>query len=351
MLLHRFPIWNKFKTMVRLTKDGRLSLKRASNLILVNLSLALKQPKPWGKPYMMLIEPTNLCNLRCPMCPTGNGTMTRAKGFMSFETFKKIIDEMGDYLLTLTLMNYGEPFLNKDACKMIRYAKAKNINVVTCTNGHYFETKESAMELVKSGIDTITIALDGATAETQLKYRVNSDFEKVLTSIKNVVTARNSLGLKKPTIKMQFILMKHNEHEIDKIRKIAKEFGVDALSIKTAWVNNKAEAEKFLPTDKKWWRYDVTEEGIKWRVPITNSCPKLWNSTLVNWDGSIVPCCNDMYAKHVFGNLNEAGIKNVWNSKRYESFRKQVVTDKKKIPICSNCPSNMDITIEERMTS
>src|SRR3989338_2689484 len=127
MLLYKFYALKRAKTFLKLVADKRVTPKRAWNLAMVYASKYMRLKNPWGKPYYLLIEPTNLCNLKCPMCPTGNGTMPRPRGFMTFETFKKIIDEMGDYLITVTLMNYGEPFLNQDVYKMISYANKRNI--------------------------------------------------------------------------------------------------------------------------------------------------------------------------------------------------------------------------------
>ncbi len=351
MLLHKFPKLNKLKTFAKLTKEGRLTFTRAYNLILVHASLSLNLTKPLGKPYILFIEPTNICNLKCPMCPTGNGTLKRPKGFMSFDTFKKTVDELDDYLISIVLMNYGEPFLNKEAYKMIRYAKDKNINVLTSTNGHFFDSKKDAEELVKSGIDAITIALDGATAKTNSRYRKNSDFGQIMRSIRNVVEARKRLKKKNPQIKIQFIIMKHNEHELDMLRKLSKDLGVDVLSIKTVRVNSKEEAEEFMPHNKKWQRYDLSKGDLSERMKVKNECPMLWKSTLVNWDGSVVPCCNDPHGSINLGSLKKNSITDIWVGKKYVGLRKQVLKDRSRIPICSNCFSDKDISVEERFDS
>ena len=93
--------------------------KRFINSTLNFISKSVKCPYVFGLPESIFIEPTNTCNLKCPLCPTGSGKMKRRKGFLSFENFKKIIDEIGDYIYYLTLTNYGEPFLNKNILKII----------------------------------------------------------------------------------------------------------------------------------------------------------------------------------------------------------------------------------------
>ncbi len=54
-----------------------------------------------GMPLAIGAELTNHCNLRCPECPSGSGTLTRARGFMDPVLFQKIIDELSPYLYNI----------------------------------------------------------------------------------------------------------------------------------------------------------------------------------------------------------------------------------------------------------
>jgi len=68
-------------------------------------------------PLFLMVEPTNVCNLRCPACPTGSGKLNRPKRMMRFEEYKRIIDQVKNKVIGIALWNYGEPFLNKNFCK------------------------------------------------------------------------------------------------------------------------------------------------------------------------------------------------------------------------------------------
>jgi MoaA/NifB/PqqE/SkfB family radical SAM enzyme len=116
---------NKGQIIWSLFKQGGITPRRVSNLTRLYLSYPTKNPNVKGYPAILMIEPTNFCNLKCPLCPTGNDSLTAPKGYMDFEDYKKIIDEMGDYLLNVTLWNFGEPFLHKQISDMIDYAKKK----------------------------------------------------------------------------------------------------------------------------------------------------------------------------------------------------------------------------------
>ena len=101
---------------------------------------------------MMMVEPSNFCNLKCPLCPSGNGQMTRERGNMGLAEFKRLVDDVGDHLVLLMLWNQGEPFINKDLLAMIRYARDRRIVVMTSTNGHFVRTREQARQVVDSGL-------------------------------------------------------------------------------------------------------------------------------------------------------------------------------------------------------
>lgn len=101
----------------------RGDLKRLVNYLAVKLQYKLLVSKVYGLPYDVIIDPCNICMLHCPLCPTGRGETSRKRAVMEFELFKKIIDEIGDYVISVNFTNWGEPLLNRDLDRMIRYCK------------------------------------------------------------------------------------------------------------------------------------------------------------------------------------------------------------------------------------
>ena len=81
-------------------------LKKLKNWLLVESSLLFKPERPWGWPTHLQVEPTNLCNLKCPLCPVTEG-LKRPKGHMDLDLFKKFIDEVGDYAFLIILWDWG----------------------------------------------------------------------------------------------------------------------------------------------------------------------------------------------------------------------------------------------------
>lgn len=305
------------------------------NLILVKFSKIMRLKKVLGYPLTVMVEPTNTCTLKCPLCPTGQGLLRRPSGFMDFETFKKIVDQFGKYSLHLRLWNWGEPLLHKDFIKMVKYARKHDWYINTSTNS-FFLTPEIAKELVSSGLDSIIVSLDGASEKTYKKYRKQGDFKKVIRAINALVAEKEKQNSKTPRIHLQFIIMRHNEHEIPKIKKLAKELKVDFLALKKVGIMDpslKKDIKKYLPSGK-YSKY--TPEGkIKIR---RNMCDIIYEETVVNWDGSVVPCCYDMHNTYVFGNIRETFFKKIWNNEKYVAFRSAILKNKSQIPMCANCP-------------
>lgn len=344
--------YERLKLFFNILSRGYVTPKKFYNICLCVFSELIKKPGSMGKPFNLMLEPTNTCNLSCPACPCGNKSDKRKKGFMHLENFKKIIDHMSPYVINLTFWNYGEPFMHKDAINMIKYAKSKNMRVITSTNGHFFKDKKKVEELVRSKLDRVIIALDGASQETLQKYRINSKFSDIIEGIENIVEMKKKLKSKYPLIEIQFIIMKHNEHEMDKMRRLAKKIGVNILKYKTVCLYenfNDMGAAELLPSRSELSRYKKNKQGqAVSKIKIKNRCSRLWFATVINWDGTVVPCCHDAYTSFKMGNfLDSNSFKNIWNNKKYTSFRKTVSKNKKNIYICRNCPGDRSTTYKE----
>jgi radical SAM protein with 4Fe4S-binding SPASM domain len=192
--------------------------------------------------------------------------------------------------------------------------------------------------------------LDGASKETYLKYRKGGDFEKIIRALEFLTKEKKRLHTQFPYVKLQFIIMRHNEHEISKIKELAGKLGVDELCFKTVGImdySSKEDIKKYLPLNKNYSRYTLEEDKIVSKKEIPNNCDFIWEEMIINWDGSVVPCCFDMNNSHPLGNAFQEGVKMVWKSKEFNSFRKLILTDKKRIPLCKYCPGTNKETFLE----
>lgn len=296
-----------------------------------------KQPVQWGMPLNVSIEPTTNCNLGCPECPSGLKSFTRPTGNLELEFYKKTVDELADKLIYLYFYFQGEPYLHPKFLELVKYASKKKIYTVTSTNAHFL-TERKAKETVQSGLDRILISIDGTNQETYEQYRVGGSLEKVIEGTKNLVKAKRELKSKTPHIVFQFLVVKPNEHQIEDVKRLAKEIGVDEVKLKTAQVYDFENGNELIPTIDQYSRYQKQANG-QYRIKneLLNHCWKLWHSTVVTWDGKVVPCCFDKDAQHQLGDLHTKSFAEIWQSNLYQSFRSRILKSRREIDICTNC--------------
>ena len=286
-------------------------------------------------PYNIVIEPTNSCNLQCPLCSTGIGAQTRKKGILEFENFKKLVDELKDTVLQLSLQNWGEATLVKDLPKMIKYASDNGIFTRLSTNFSVKYNDQFFKELMTSGLGILVIDLDGTDQITYEKYRKNGNLELVLENTKKAVEFKKENSLKFPIIQARMLVMKHNEHQIEEFRKISKELNVDEIELGNIQVNPNT-AKHWLPSNQEF----VYETYLKERK--VTPCHWPWSGLTINWDGGVSPCCVIDDEKSDFGDIFEQGIKKLWNNEYYVSARSVFSKEKNnsKSTICDICKND-----------
>lgn len=326
----------------------KLTVKRIWNAIKVvssfQISQWLQKPIQWGYPISVSFEPTTSCNLRCPECPSGLRAFTRPTGMLQKDFFKETIDDIHQHLLYLIFYFQGEPYLNPEFLDMVKYASSKNIYTATSTNAHYI-TDEVAKKTVESGLDRLIISIDGTTQDVYQQYRVGGNLNKVIEGTKKIVQWRKALNSKTPFIFFQFLVVKPNEHQLEEIKQLAKEIGVDEVRFKTAQVYDyEMDPNQLIPNNEKYSRYKKGKDGkYKPKNKLVNRCWKLWHANVITWDGLVVPCCFDKDAMHQLGNIKNESFKNIWNNSNYKQFRTELMKSRKNIDICSNCSEGASV--------
>lgn len=320
---------------------SKLTLRRLWNVMKVYSSFQftkwLKRPIQWGYPFSISFEPTTSCNLRCPECPSGLRAFTRPIGMLEKNFFKQTIDDLHRDMMYLIFYFQGEPYLNPDFLDMVKYAADKKIYTATSTNAHYL-TDANAKRTIESGLDRLIISIDGTTQEVYEKYRVGGKLEKVLEGARNIVKWKKKLNSKTPYIFFQFLVVKPNEHQIEDVKKLALEIGVDDVRFKTAQLYDYKNGNDLMPTLDKYSRYKKKEDGTyAIKNSLDNNCWKLWHACVISWDGLVVPCCFDKDAEFRLGDLKQKSLKAIWHDENYKAFRKKLTTGRKEISICANC--------------
>lgn len=300
-------------------------------------SRLINKPVQMGLPFFISIEPTTSCNLRCPQCPSGLREFTRPTGMLQNQLFEKIILQTKKHLHSLTFYFQGEPYLNPDFLKMVSFASNNNIFTITSTNAHYL-TEENAKQTILSKLDKLIISVDGITQEVYEKYRIGGDYDKVIAGTKEILKQKKLLNSSSPHVVWQFVVFKTNEHQIEAVKKLGKELGVDEVKIKTAQIYDFENGHDLIPDQEEYARYKKGDSGkFELKNKLLNQCWRMWQGCVITWDGKIVPCCFDKDAKYKLGNLEKDTFESIWFSDSYNNFRRSILKSRNQIDICTNC--------------
>ncbi len=336
-----------------ITADYFLTLKKiASKALMINIqkhinlvtsgfsflnSMFTGNASIYGMPVSLGIELTNICNLKCPECPSGSGTLTRDKGFMSAELFDKILRETSPFLCNVNLYFQGESMMHPQFFTFLE--KIPHLHSVLSTNGHFLSAGNSE-KLVTSGLKELIISVDGSDQQSYSAYRKGGNLNKVKEGVLNVAGAKKKSN-SKIRIEVQFLVNKTNEHQIQEMRQYARETDV-SLRLKSMQIINEENAENWLPSLSGFRRYHKAGDKYEIKSSLPDRCARLWFNPVITWDGKVVPCCFDKNADHIMGDLNVDTFKKIWTGHRYLKFRKDLLSARKKIDICRNCTSGLN---------
>jgi len=294
---------------------------------------AIVQQRINSRPIRVVVELTNKCNLNCPFCLVGqqnnqvsvaHSELVRESGYLDSILAEKIIKDAKQFGINEILLTFqGEPLLHKQLTKFVRLSKKNDLKTIIFTNGLLLN-KDLANKLIESGIDVIRFSVDGASESTYQKNRVGGRFSKVfenMTEVAKIVEENNT----HTQLIWQFIALKNNEHEIETAKKMAENIGLE-FQVKTF-----AESVPELTPDTAQYR----------RKLLPKPCKDLYRAIWIYWNGDVVPCCYDLSGSVILGNVSKNTIEEIWHSKKYVNFRRQVAQSKKypasEPKLCENC--------------
>jgi len=274
--------------------------------------------KPLKFPMIVDVESTNFCNLKCLFC--GQRNMTRPRGYMSEETFKKIVDECAEHNTPIRIIGWGESFLHPKIIDFLRYAKSKVPFVHITTNGHLIKEKQM-QDLIEMELDSMIFSFQGATKERYEYMRNNKNYDGLKANIIKMVELR---GDKNPFIQISCTMTDETQKEIDAFKKYWGSI-VDFVGI------GKTNLSKIpLPEDIR--EHETIEK-------VYCPCTEVWHKMTVNWDGKVSACCSDWDNFMVIGDMNKNTLKDIWdNSEDLKRFRGLLGNMKhKSLTLCSTC--------------
>lgn len=309
------------------------------------LSKISKRPILWGDPFSLSIEPTTACNLGCPECPSGLKQFTRPTGKLDLNLHSEILQHVKRHVFYINYYFQGEPFLHPQFLELIKEAKKIGVYTATSTNAHFID-QQKAKEIIESGLDRLIISIDGLTQETYENYRIHGSLNKVLEASKHLLAAKKAASSKTPHLIFQFLVVRQNEHEVPSVLALGKELGIDEVRIKTAQFYSYENGNELMPKNAEYSRYKLQKNGTyKLKYSTKNECWRMWSSSVITWDGRVVPCCFDKDATHQLGQFGETDFAAIWRSNAYQSFRRNILTGRNSIDICKNCSEGAKVWV------
>jgi MoaA/NifB/PqqE/SkfB family radical SAM enzyme len=293
----------------------RGAIFKLANFGLNLIERGLRRERLWSMPPHVSIDPGNVCNLSCPGCVTGTRQPDRMRPrAMKPAEFEVIVDSVERYVFTLSLYNWGEPFMVRDIFRMIAYARSKGLAVTVHSNMTWFD-EEKARATVESGLTHVYCSIDGATQQVYSAYRRGGDLALACRNLVMLLDARRRAGVRHPFVTWKYLVFPHNAHEVEAARAMAAEMGVDDFEVFTGTV------------DVGFWTgRQLQRDGTMAELDPPDRCRSLWSSLFVNPGGRVTPCCQSYREGDIFDNLIEHGLGSVWNNARYREARRLFTT-------------------------
>jgi radical SAM protein with 4Fe4S-binding SPASM domain len=246
---------------------------------------------------------------------------------LDLDQFRRIFDQVKEYVFNISLYNWGEPFLNKNVFSIIEYASASGCAVTVHSNFNIFDDL-MAEKAISSHLTHIYLSIDGATQQTYEKYRRTGELSQVIRNIELLVSKKQTAKSRLPILTWKYLIFPHNVHEIESARQMAKHLKVDAFELVPGNTDNLAVfgREEF---------HDLSTGRL-----LTNQrdfCDALWDSLIVYPDGSVIPCCQAFRKKDIFGNVLKTSVREVWNNEDFVAMRKAVGNKRIEGPIRHPC--------------
>ena len=311
------------------------------------------------QPYIFNIETTNVCNMKCVMCPR-TSLMDRKLTFMDMDLFKKVIDQIKPYTaeqkarfeafikkeygLTpedpdqnsfyffvssshVTLHGYGEPLLDPSIEKRVQLCTDRGISTYfSCVPANIDVPRVTA--LMRAGLGVIKFAMDSMDDETQKEIRgPKNNFTEAVRKIEALLEIKRQ----DPSLKTRIVLTMVELSAEEGALQMQKEF-------KEFWSDKPVYC--YVKSQDNRWLYEEDEDMEVKAHYEQQYCEYPFTSLTVQVDGKIVPCTQDYNSELSFGDASKESLYDIWNGKTYENLRRLHIMGS--FPVGHKCSDRCD---------
>jgi MoaA/NifB/PqqE/SkfB family radical SAM enzyme len=307
-----------------------LTVAKRKNLALQMVSRRVLGYAEPALPHILHVGVTTKCNLHCPACPTGNGTLGRPAGHLSFEIYARAVDELLGALMFMLFWDWGEPLMHPRLPDMVEYAGRRGIMTVVSTNGTVANAERQIERLVSAQPSVVIVCVDGADQRTYEKYRTGGKLSRVLDTIRRLRDEKDRQGSPYPVIEFRTLAIRDNEQQMPELLKMAMDTGSDLFSVKSLrpydYRGTNVDAE-LVPLEPTMRRYSYGKGGhdAAQRLDFTRlgplRCGKPHFSPTLNSDGTLAFCSYASYPLEFFGQVADTGFRHLWRSGHSRAIR------------------------------
>ena len=330
--------------------------------------LLLPSDPPLTKIY---VEPTTTCNLSCRTCM--RNSWNEPTGSMEMSVYRRLIDGLKevDSLQTMAFWGFGEPLLHPNIVEMVVLAKELGVRVELITNGLLLN-REIAEKLVLARLDTLVVSVDGCSPKSYAEIRNGSDLTSVKENVRGLVSARRAHHRDNPEIGLEFVVMRSNLPELQKLRSLARSMEATFVVVTNVLPYVEEFKDQILywlsgsnsyPPVRSWLSPEITLPRIDIRgddlQPLLNLLKQVGTinplfkgndtaegfcrfigegSMAVAWDGEVSPCVALMHSyscyvlgrkknikRYTVGNVGQEKVTKIREGEEYRQFRTRVM--------------------------
>lgn len=349
-----------------------------------------KQPCTIGPPINVSINLTRRCNLRCEMCiqhrhdRDGASTLSwyDSRRELPVADWVRLLDAIVDFRPTLYVTG-GEPMLHAGFEDFIRAAKQRRLFLHLATNGILLE--RHAALLVDSGVEIVTISLDGTAAIHDRIRGQRGLFDQTVAGIRALVATRRARGRSMPIVGLNFVISQTSLAAIADMVPLAVDLDADFLQFQHTIFSTPdcvARHNRLFSTEfaasrgiqlqapsippGEFYEGGIADEHIPLLIsalegaklqakgliklsflpnlspamiqpyyrdleyPFGGRCDTPWKTLRILPDGTVMPCLHV-----VAGNIREQSIDAIWNGPTMQNYRTLIA--EKLLPACARC--------------
>ena len=342
--------------------DERLQVLKYVNFLAALRSRVKKSKVCYHLPIELTVDFTTTCQLHCPYCSVGNGTIHRTSSHISIPLYSSLMNDVGDALFFVWNFSAGEPLLHKQCADLIKIGTRHEVFSIISSNLSMNLSTDTIDDILQSGLRMLSVSMDGINEASYSKYRRGGDFNLVLDNLAAITKRKRKLGLVYPIVEWRYLIFEHNQADVESAKQMAVDIGVDLLEFHKGYAPaDSNDPENVRPMTQPMPSPCVLGPALEWgklrttpslrahiserkaildtASPDGNLCDWMYYSGMVYPDGAVGPCCVATDKEDDFADLKTDAFSRLWNNNAYQRARQHCVDGTHSGTVCDRCPA------------